>query len=178
MVALQSLVSGFSLVGKLENLATKSNGRVKHLLLSDNQQKYWIKVLKNQPANLSQQLQIGSLLQVKGMQTQKLERDLVEYTAYEIKVVDAEIEIVKPKPTVLFCQAGCWRRGGKTACTLLQKELEQRGIAAKVEIKTVGCMKKCKQAPNVVILPERNNYSLIQPQQISSLVEQHFSELD
>lgn len=178
MVGLQPFVSAFSLVGKLENLATKSNGRVKYLLLSDNQQQYWIKVPKDQPANLSRQLQPGCRLQVKGMQTQKIHRNAVEYTAYGIEVLETQIQAIKQKPTVLFCQAGCWKKGGKTACESLQAELKHRGIAEKVEIQTTGCLNKCKQAPNIVVLPEKTNYGFIQPQHMSLLVEQHFLELD
>lgn len=179
MVALQPLVSTFTLVGKLEDLAIKSDGRVKYLLLSTEQEEYWIKVSKDQPVNLSQQLQPGCSLKVTCMKTNKIHKGKVEYKAYGIKVLNTPIvkqTCNKTSAKVLFCQEStCWQKGGKAACELLQAELQQRGIAEQVQIKTTGCLKKCKQAPNLVILPDRVNYSRVQPQQIPTLIEQYFS---
>lgn len=178
MVALQPLVSAFTLVGKLEDLAIKPNGRVKYLLLADEQQQYWIKLPKDQPVNLNLQLQPGCSLKVTGMQTHKIHKGKVEYKAYGIEVLETPVVKQSKNKTaakVLFCQEStCWHKGGKAACELLQAELQQRGIAEQVQIKTTGCLKRCKQAPNVVILPDRVNYSRVKPQQIPTLIEKYF----
>ncbi|MDJ0569780.1 MAG: (2Fe-2S) ferredoxin domain-containing protein [Pleurocapsa sp. MO_192.B19] len=179
MVALQPLVSEFTVVGKLEDLNIKSNGRIKYLLLSTEQEEYWIKVPKEQPLKLSQQLQLGAWVKVTGMRKREIHKGQVKYKAYSIQVLPtsiAKVPTVNTKVRVIFCQEStCWNKGGKAACQLLKAELEQRGISEQVEIKTSGCLKKCKQAPNMILLPDRVNYSRVQPQEMSELIDKHIS---
>jgi (2Fe-2S) ferredoxin len=179
MVALQPLISEFTLVGELEDFVIKSNGRVKYLQLSTEEGEYWLKVAKENNYILSQHLQLGCSLRVTGMQKNKLHKGEVEYTAYKIELIAKPTarnlntaSITKAK--VLFCQKStCWQQGGKAACELLKAELETRGMKDLVEIKTTGCLKQCKQAPNMVILPDRVRYGKVQPKQIPALIERH-----
>lgn len=186
MVAIQPLVSEFTISGTLEDFVVNSKGRVKYLYLSTPEEDYAIAVAKS-PTNLfSQQLQPGCYLKVTGMRKYKLHQDQLEYKAYRIELlttpvvsppdtettaIQSTIKKAKPKVKVLFCQnSDCWQKGGKVACELLKTELRNEGMIDQVEIKTTGCMKQCKQAPNVVIMPGRNRYSRVQPQQLSSLI--------
>ena len=177
MVALPPLVSQFTITGKLEDVRVKSNGRVKYLLLSDNEKDYWIKVPKEQPEFLSQHLKLGCVLKIAGMQKHKIHQGKVEYKAYGIELLappTLKQTSDKTRAKVLFCQSSsCWNKGGKVACELLKEELERRQITEQVEIKTTGCLKKCKQAPNVVMLPDKIHYGGIQPQQIPLLIDKH-----
>lgn len=184
MVAIQPLVSEFTLVGELEDFVIKSNGRVKYLQLSTKSGEYWLKVAKESNYVLGQHLQIGCRLKITGMQKNKLHKGEVEYTAYRIELIAKPVarnldttSITKPKAKVLFCQkSSCWQQGGKTACELLKAELETRGMRERVEIKTTGCLKQCKQAPNMVVLPDKVRYSRVHPKQIPALIERHLSK--
>lgn len=177
MVASHPLVSQFNITGRLEDLRVKSNGRVKYLLLSDNEKDYWIKVPKEQPEFLSQHLKLGCVLKIAGMQKHKIHQGKVEYKAYGIELLappPLKQASDKTRAKVLFCQSSsCWNKGGKAACELLQEELERRQITEQVEIKTTGCLKKCKQAPNIFMLPDKIYYGQIQLQQIPSLIDKH-----
>ncbi len=187
MMTLTPLIAEFSATGELKDIEIKSDGRVKYLLLSTDKEDYWIKVNKDQPKNLGQQLQPGDQLKVDGMLKRKLKKDKVEYKAYAIKVLTpAEVPQIKTpsaksskakKPTakVLICKkSNCWNQGGKEAYKKLTEELETRGISEKIEIKTTGCLKKCKKAPNMVVMPDKKQYIKVKPQQISAIVDQHF----
>lgn len=42
----------------------------------------------------------------------------------------------------------CWRNGGRELCTALGREIEARGLAEQIEVRQVGCLGRCKHAPN------------------------------
>ncbi|MGF1591594.1 MAG: (2Fe-2S) ferredoxin domain-containing protein [Pleurocapsa sp.] len=181
MITAQPLVSEFTVVGKLEDLVISSKGCVKYLYLSSQEEDYSIEVAK-QKKLLSQNLKPGCYLRVTGMRKYKLHQEKVEYKAYRIELLpepatfDNVIATTNSKAKVLICQgSSCWKNGGKTTCELLQIELQVKGITDKVEIKTTGCLKQCKQAPNIVIMPGNNRYSRVQPKQLSQLIAKHLS---
>ncbi|MCC0175403.1 (2Fe-2S) ferredoxin domain-containing protein [Waterburya agarophytonicola K14] len=193
MMTITPLISEFIATGELKELSAKSDGRIKYLLLSTEQEEYWIKVAKDQPKNLHQKLNLGCELKVKGMLKRKVKQDVAEYKAYSIEVLTpATVEDVpqeevstakpskskQPKAKVLICQkANCWNKGGKEVYEELKSELEKRGIAENVEIKTTGCLKRCKKAPNVIMLPDKKQYVRVKPKQIPAIVDAHMSEL-
>lgn len=195
MMTITPLVSKFTAIGELQDLTVKSDGRVKYLLLSSDEDEYWIKVAKDQPKNLGKHLQPGCKLKVEGMLKQKIAKDKAEYKAYSIQLISAPETIAtpvieshkaksdKPKKTktkakVLVCKkSNCWNKGGKKVCQQLETELEKRGIRELVEIKTTGCLKKCKKAPNVIVLPDKKQHVRVSPKQVPAMVEEHFSEI-
>ena len=181
MVAIEPLISEFDLVGRLEDLVVDSKGRVKYLYLSTSEGEYTIEVAK-QKSILAAHLQSGCNLRVAGMRKNKLHQAEVKYKAYRIELLarspdlpkDKAVNLNKAKSKILVCQgSSCLKRGGKTAYELLQTELHKTNLANKVEIQTTGCLKQCKQAPNL-IMPGGNRYSRVKPEQISRLVSKHF----
>ncbi|MDJ0649061.1 MAG: (2Fe-2S) ferredoxin domain-containing protein [Xenococcaceae cyanobacterium MO_188.B19] len=186
MATIQPLVSEFTITGKLEDYISKSNNCIKSLQLVTEKGDYWIKLAKELRSSLKQKLQPGCLLKVTGMRKYEIHKGKVKYKAYGIEVLKKpfseqvisdtqDVRIgAKPKAKVLFCQKStCWKKGGKAACTLLKAELESRGIANQVEIKTVGCLNQCKKAPNIVMMPDKARYSRVNPKQITQLIDKH-----
>ena len=181
MVVLQPLVSEFTIVGRLEDFVISSKGRVKYLSLSTPEEDYAIAVAKS-PQNFSQNIKPGCCLRVTGMRKNKLHQAEVEYKAYTIELLAepaisdraiATDKTNKSKAKILICQgSSCSKKGSRTICQLLQTELKVRGITSEIEIKTTGCMKQCKQAPNL-IMPGRNSYSRVHSHQVSKLVSKH-----
>ncbi|MGK7894279.1 MAG: (2Fe-2S) ferredoxin domain-containing protein, partial [Xenococcus sp. (in: cyanobacteria)] len=167
MVTMQPLVSEFTILGQLEDLIMKSDNCVKYLQLTTQEEEYSIKVAKELRKNLAKHLKPGCWLKVTGMKKHELHKGEVKYKAYRIELLAkkfvgdlASAKTAKPKAKVLFCnKSTCWNKGGKSACQSLQNELTKRGIADQVEIKTVGCLKQCKKAPNMVIMPDKARYS-------------------
>jgi (2Fe-2S) ferredoxin len=181
MVAVQPLISEFTLVGRLEDFVVSSKGCVKSLYLSTPEANYTIEVAKQQANILSKYLQPGCYLKVAGMRKNKLHQGKTDYKAYKIELLPEQatscntlIKTNKSKAQILVCQgSSCCKKGGKGTYELLKAELQTQGMTDKVEIKTTGCLKQCKQAPNLV-MPNRNRYSRVNPQQVSRLIAKYF----
>lgn len=189
-IALQPLISEFTITGRLEDFIVNSKGRVKSLYVSTAEEDYSIEVAKERKNILGKYLQPGCYLKVTGMRKYRLDRDRACYKAYRIelltqqspaetesaKIKSAETKSVtnKPKAKILVCQgSSCCKKGSQRICNLLHTELKTKGITEEVEIKTTGCMKQCKQAP-YLIMPVKNSYRGVQPQQVSKIVSKHF----
>ena len=180
MVTIQPLVSEFTLVGKLDDLVINSQGRVKYLYLSTSEKAYVIKVAKEQNNILSQYLKLGCNLKVNGMRKCKPHQSEVEYKAYAIELLTETIKSnpngssTKSKSQILICQSSnCCKQGSKAIYERLQTELHSQGLAEQVEIKITGCLKHCKQGPNL-IMSSKDRYSRVKPRQVSALVRKHF----
>lgn len=194
----QVLVSPFTVTGKLKDLTTKSKNTIKTLKLVTEQEEYQIKVAKEIRTKLSKKLQTGCSIRVSGIRKYKIKKGKFKYKAYDIEILDkpvtqaknsSNIPLVedqpalesfphspttKPKAKVLFCKKStCWKGGGKTACEALKAQLQSRGIADSVAIKTVGCLKQCKKAPNIVVMPDKVRYSKVKAKQMASVIEEH-----
>jgi NADH:ubiquinone oxidoreductase subunit E len=187
MVAVQPLVSEFTIVGKLvdfEDFVVGSKASIKYLYLSTSEEEYTIKVAKEQKRLLSKYLKPGCWLKVTGMRKYDLHQEKIEYKAYRIELLPAQacdkttsnavVETAQPKVKVLICQgSSCYKNGGKALWELLRTDLQGTRIKDKVETRITGCLKQCKQAPNLVVMPGKNIYGRVQPKQLSKLVAQH-----
>ena len=79
------------------------------------------------------------------------------------------------KAKILVCQkSDCQKRGGKAVCQALQAMIESRGLQEQVTIKETGCLKLCKAAPNLIIMPDKVRYSRVDINQVSDLLDRHF----
>ncbi|GBO55518.1 hypothetical protein APA_3669 [Pseudanabaena sp. lw0831] len=75
----------------------------------------------------------------------------------------------------MICQkSDCWQSGGKEVYRRLEQELRDRGLSDRVQIQKTGCQKQCKQAPNLVIMPNKNLYTRIKLSQIDGLLNRYF----
>lgn len=173
-MALQPLVSEFSIVGRLEDFVINSKGRVKQLSLSTPEGDYSIEVAKSPQSNLRQYLKPGCCLKITGMRKYKLHQAEVEYKAYSIELLSEQLPVKaiadRTRAKVLVCGgSSCSKKGSQTLCRILQAELKAQGLIDRVAIKTTGCMKQCKQAPYIV-MPGRKPCSRVQPRQVSKLI--------
>ncbi|MEL6494441.1 MAG: (2Fe-2S) ferredoxin domain-containing protein [Cyanobacteria bacterium J06623_7] len=176
MVAIQPLVSEFNLVGKLEDVVSDSKGRVKYLSLSTPEEDYAIAVAKAQTKTIGHNLQPGCQIRVAGMRKYKLHQGEVEYKAYYLEVlaapafVSTAVKRSHKTKKILVCQgSSCYKKGSKAISKQLCNVIAARGMGGEVEIKMTGCMKQCKQAP-CIVMPGKQSYRRVQPQQISALV--------
>ena len=193
MMTITPLVSEFVAIGELQDITIKSNGRVKNLVLLSDREYYSIKVAKDQPKKLGERIQLGCKLKIRGMLKHNPKKNVLEYKAYAIelltpaKVEPAKVKANSSKPAksnkskktkakVLICKKNnCWKKGGQSVYQELKSELEKRGIADDVEIKTTGCLKKCKKAPNMIMLPDKEHYVKVKAKQVPNIVEKHLS---
>lgn len=189
MTNASSLISDFSLKGELLKLRYKKN-ELKSLKLAANQQKYRIKVPKKLRAQVSS-LNQGCILEISGQSRQDCATGKTKYKAHTVVVVPQEplndssqtndfslLPIfnnrLKPKAKVLICQkSNCWKKGGKKIYQELERILSDRGIVGEIPLKKTGCLKQCKKAPAMIMLPDKARYTRVKPQQIENLVKKH-----
>lgn len=189
MTKANNLVSSFSWKGKLIKIKYQK-GKLKFIKLATNQDQYWIKIpkkLQQQISSLSQ----GCNLEIKGRLKKNSQTGKTKYKAQAIMLVSQKplkksketktaglLPIfnnkLKPKAKVLICQkSNCWKKGGKKICQELEGILGDRGLIGEMPIKKTGCLKQCKKAPALVMMPDKARYSKVKPKQMSGLVEKH-----
>jgi (2Fe-2S) ferredoxin len=85
------------------------------------------------------------------------------------------IKAKAPAGKILVCQKSkCRKRASGDLCKLLKQSLDEQGLGDSIQVQGTGCLKRCKSAPNLVVLPKKARHSNIKPQEIPALVEEHF----
>jgi (2Fe-2S) ferredoxin len=187
-----NIANSFRLKGKLTKIHTQKS-KIKYINLATDQGKYCLKIPKKLRKSISS-LSPGCQLEVVGISKQHPKTDKVKYKAQTVIIIPPKLESeisptiktktvsllpvlnteVKSKAQVLICQkSNCWKNGGKEVCQQLETSLSDRGLTEKVPIKKTGCLKKCKQAPTIVMMPDKARYSKVKPNQVENLVEKH-----
>jgi NADH:ubiquinone oxidoreductase subunit E len=90
-----------------------------------------------------------------------------------------QVKLKKKKdlPCILIChKSDCWQSGGKEIYQRLEEELRDRGLSNRVQIQKTGCQKRCKQAPNLVIMPNKDHHSYVKSSQVESLLNRYFGD--
>ncbi|MBE9167774.1 (2Fe-2S) ferredoxin domain-containing protein [Pleurocapsales cyanobacterium LEGE 06147] len=208
MAKTKNIVSEFNFVGQLIDVVTKNDNQIKYLKLSAANKEYWIKVAKEIREDIRQIVTPGCKLQVRGKQKRNIKNIKVKYKAYAVELVNEEQgkevnsqpltvldsrcpmsdvllptasqNSLKPAAKILVCKkSSCWKRGGEKVCQVIEAMRRDRDLGDKIQIKTTGCLKRCKQGPNLVIMPDKARYSNVKPQQVPLLLEKHlFSSLN
>ncbi|MGL5942190.1 MAG: (2Fe-2S) ferredoxin domain-containing protein [Waterburya sp.] len=187
-----NIANSFRLKGRLTKIHTQKS-KIKYIKLATEQGKYWLKIPKKLRTSISS-LSTGCQLEVLGISKKHPKTDKVKYKAQTVILIAPKQEPettptiktktvsllpvlnteVKSKAQVLICQkSNCWKNGGKEVCQQLENSLGDRKLTKKIPIKKTGCLKKCKQAPNVVMMPDKARYSKVKPKQVENLVEKH-----
>lgn len=189
MTKAKSVVTPFNFNGKLSKISYKKK-KIKYIKLVTKQGKYWIKVpkkLREKIASLSR----GSQLEVKGRAKQHHKTGKTKYKAQTVVLIPQENPEAMPKTKtvsllpvfdgktkskakVLICQkSNCWKKGGKKVYQELESTLSYRGLDKQIPIKKTGCLKQCKKAPAMVMMPDKARYSKVKPGQVKKLVDKH-----
>jgi (2Fe-2S) ferredoxin len=186
MSKIKSPTAEFTLVGQLLDFVIKDGYKVKYLRLTVSEREYWIKLPKELRHQLDPQIMPGVWLKISGIQERclktgklKLEADAVHLAA---SVSDSASELAAElstknkaaKASILVCQkSSCRQRGGDALCQAIAANLQERGLEDRVQIKKTGCLKQCKQGPNLIIMPDKVKYSYVDSQQVPALLEKH-----
>ena len=79
------------------------------------------------------------------------------------------------KGKILLCQkSGCLKRGGKKLHQALEETLRALGLQEWVKIEGTSCQKRCKRAPNMVLMPGKAKYGNLGKADLSALLEEHY----
>lgn len=174
--------STFEVVGQLIGFIFKDGYKIKYLRMKVSEREYWFKVPKELRQSLDPAIQPGGFLKITGIgkingKNGKLElkADTIELTGSDQAKTASKAPSKPQKGKILVCQkSDCWKRGGKKICETLEQELGERGLGEMISIQRTGCLKKCKKAPNLVVLPEKVYYHQFDAQQVVRLLDSHF----
>ncbi len=181
-------VSKLGLEGRFLQFTGNSEGKPKRLLLATAEGEYSVKLAKKLRGSLRQTLVAGDWVQVSGNKKLDQKTGKLKLKALQVQPVSPKYAETFPQPEaqsiqksaekgkVMFCQKSpCLKRGAKLVCQALEAALGDRGLEDQVSLKPTGCMNRCKAGPNIVVMPGKNRYSGIHPEEIPALVEQYFS---
>jgi (2Fe-2S) ferredoxin len=188
MSKIQEQISEFNGIGELLGFVIQDGHKIKYLKIIISEREYWIKPAKEIREQIVQTIPPGCWVEVRGESKRCLKTGKVKLKAHTVKLTNNPNDLKssvfvaqsfpsnKPLESILVCQkSDCWQRGGKAVCQMLETKLRDRGLENRVQIKRTGCLKQCKKGPNLVMLPDKARYSHVQPQQVSTLIEKHFS---
>lgn len=183
----------FNAVGQLLDFIIKDGSKIKYLRLNVSEREYWIKLPKELRQELDPAIVPGCWLEVNGLSKLCAKTGKLKLKAEEVRpssplpVPNTCLAVHQPETTtsrkpvasILVCQkSDCWKRGGKAMCQAIEACLRDNGLEDKVQVKLTGCLKRCSKGPNMVILPDKANYTRVKPQEIPVLLEKHFAVSD
>ncbi len=204
MSKLLAEMTDFQTVAQFLGFILKDGYRVKYLKVAIASQEYWVKLPKELSQSFDQTLSIGSWLKIEGSQTRDRKKGILKLEASSFSLVNAPNDELNSKlegklggkletslshtadaqpvekrknksACILICQkSDCWQRGGKEVYQRLEAELHERGLSDRVQIQKTGCQKQCKQAPNLVIMPNKDRHSRVKSSQVDSLINRYF----
>ena len=163
----------FDLEGEFLGVCAIDGYKLKYLRLRTADRDIVVKVPKELRMGMVYKLAIGDRLRCEGIQ-----KDL-KFKAHTIEKIDRshheDRSIASPperaKVKILICQKPhCLNNGGREVYTALTEQLNSHNLNDNVTVKATGCLKCCKQAPNLVVLPDRSSYHQVRISQIPAIV--------
>ncbi|WP_013323536.1 (2Fe-2S) ferredoxin domain-containing protein [Gloeothece verrucosa] len=179
----------FNAVGQLLDFVIKDGDKIKYLRINVSEREYWIKLPKEMRQGLDPLIAPGCWIEVNGnsklcAKTGKLKLKaetirptvpLSDRESYPQQQPTQTSKCRKPAASILVCQkSDCWKKGGKDMCQAIESCLKDNGLEDQVQVKRTGCLKRCSKGPNMIILPDKANYTRVKPQEIPVLLEKHF----
>lgn len=157
--------TNFQLEGEFLGVCATDGYKLKYLHLRTAERDVIIKVPKQLRAELVYKLAIGDRIRCEGIQKERKFKasaiakvDLVASCADRCSAGEAMTTIASPakesKVKILICQKShCRDNGGKEVYSALVEQLNSHDLNDSVTLKSTGCLKCCKKAPNLVVLP-------------------------
>jgi hypothetical protein len=177
------MVSEFRVEGQFLGFVSNEFGKLRYLRVAVETSELQIKLAKETRAFLLRVLKPGDQILVIGIKKLdkhtgkfKLKAEQVNKLTLDLEQIIPQHQVLhsqpKAKAKILMCQkSGCLKRGGKRLCQELEETLCDRGLQDRVKIERTGCLKRCSQAPNVVLMPGKTRLSGMHPDAIATLIE-------
>jgi (2Fe-2S) ferredoxin len=155
----------FQLEGEFLGVCAIDGYKLKYLRLRTAERDVIIKVPKHLRAELVYKLAIGDYLRCVGIQKDwKLKASTIEKVERVESFADRGfVGAMEPtftsltnesKVKILICQKShCRDNGGKEVYSALVEQLNRYDLNDSVTLQSTGCLKCCKKAPNLVVLP-------------------------
>jgi (2Fe-2S) ferredoxin len=186
MSKLKQQSTNFQVTGQLLDFLRKKGDKIKYLRIIIANQEYWFKPSKELRQTFDPAIVPGSWIEIEGY-SEPGKYGTVKLRAEKVKLAHSpninQLDLIatpdqpkhqQGKACILICQkSDCWKRRGQEVYQAIEANLEQQGLRDTVQIKKTGCLKQCKQGPNLVILPDKARYSCVQPENIPELITKH-----
>ena len=96
-------------------------------------------------------------------------------SAAELEKVERDIVAGRDpnKPCITLCSgSGCFAYASQKVAVAFEEEINNNGLANKVDLRRTGCHGFCEKGPLVVIYPEEICYVQVQPEHVPDIVSQ------
>jgi (2Fe-2S) ferredoxin len=181
----QKLMSNFKFEGQFLGFDLSDGYKLKSMKLLTAEGEYKIKIPKDWRPELNRTLMHGDWLRVQGEKKLDLDTGVLKLKAsHLVKLTDiVSLPVASPqnvstsvsspaKVQILICQkSDCVDKGSNQICKVLKSALADRDLSNRVNIKSSGCLKCCKQGPNLVLMPSKSRYSNVNINQIPALMD-------
>lgn len=174
--------SPFQLDGNFVDLVRKSDGKPRAIVVGTGDKNLRIKLSKKLRKTWNFNLNFGDEIQISGWQ--KIKSKKMKFKADEIFPFDRPSDPPQNTPElspkfesgkIMLCQkSGCLKRGGKNLNKALKTALKNLGLQDNIKIVPTGCQKRCKKAPNLVMMPAKTKYGNISPKDVPPLLKEHY----
>jgi NADH:ubiquinone oxidoreductase subunit E len=154
-------VSAFRIEGKFLGFVVDGDGTPKYLQLEVETGELRIKLAKQSRFTLGATLQPNDWIEIQGEKKFKYKTGELKLKADRVNQLTAKSDSHHPgsraengKVKIVVCyKSGCLKKGGSKLLSDLEKVLHDRGLGDRVVIQTTGCLKRCSQAPNLILKP-------------------------
>jgi (2Fe-2S) ferredoxin len=150
--------------------------KLKYLRLRTVDQDFLIKIPKELRGGMVYKLSLGDRIRCLGIQKNlKLKADSIE----KVDGVDKSSQLAqvreyvtdKSKVKILICQKShCLNNGAKEVHAALTEQINIHNLSDRITLQSTGCLKCCKQAPNLIVLPEKSCHSNVKTSQIPVII--------
>ena len=172
----------FQLEGQFLGFAANQKSPFAYLLLSTaaaGGDLHTVKLSSSLRLILFRHLQEGDWLRIVG--TEKIDKQTLEpyLKAQEVLRLAMPTSPSRPRPPrpakILVCSgSACSGRGAQAVLGQLESKLASSGLEGRIEVRSTGCMGRCKAGPHVVF--DRQCHSRItSAEQLDSLVDPYFA---
>ncbi len=179
---LEPLKTEFCLEGEFLGLIAVDCYKLKYLSLRTATTDFVIKVPKEYRGEIVHKFSKGDRIQVWGIQTEaKLKAFAIEKIVSLVKLPHISL-VSLPTPNlakqensqlkILVCKkSDCCNRGAREIYAHLEQELANRDLGDRITLKSTGCLKQCKQAPNIIVLPDNSKIGRVKLSQVAQIVD-------
>ncbi len=92
----------------------------------------------------------------------------------KLQAIKAEMKPVMEGRHVLVCGGtGCTSSDSAAIIAKLEEELKKNGLEKEIRVVKTGCFGLCALGPIMIVYPEGSFYSMVTPDQIPEIVEEH-----
>ena len=151
------MTSAFELTGRFGGFVFTDEGK-RRMLLREGDHDRLLKVPRVLRRRIIGKFPVGALIRVAVTEEREPEAGALKQVVSQVLPADGNLSasfLPPPAPALALSSVvrvcskkNCWRKGGRELFEALGDELAARGHAANIEIRQVGCLDRCKQAPN------------------------------